>query len=156
MTNQDGLRRTGRTTRMLREAIKQANNGTWVAIFADNDNQTKQLLIKAIELVENSDYEFDKVGGDKIYIGDGSLSILHTERDALDWHTLRSPGMHSSCKVFVDHYTIESRFSNIVKELHRWDKLKVENSLYRETTNDGAYADDLAMERKVKEGSKET
>ena len=38
-----------------------------------------------------------------------------------DWETMALRGAHPNCIVFVDHYAIESRFSLMLTELHRYD-----------------------------------
>jgi hypothetical protein len=57
-------------------------------------------------------------------LGYGNLGIKiesHAGLPTFDWQTMTLRGAHPNCKVFVGHYAIETRFSLMLAELHRYD-----------------------------------
>lgn len=99
------LRATGRTTRMLEDAINQAKNGRAVYVIAANTNQMRSLEILGGKEARELGVKFETVGT----LGN------------FDWHTMRIAGAHKNCLVIVDHYAIEHEFASILEMLHRYD-----------------------------------
>ena len=99
-------RQTGRTTRMVEEAIDLANKGRAVYILADNYNHAENIR--------------ELFGEDPETYG----IKIETEGDLgnFDWQTLSLRGAHKNCIVLIDHYTIENKFSRIIEALHKYDK----------------------------------
>lgn len=50
-----------------------------------------------------------------------SGSITFEIPNRFDWCNMRANGMHPSCVVLADHYTIESEFAKVLEMLHRFD-----------------------------------
>lgn len=101
-------RRSGRTTRMLKEAMKLAQEGRAVYIVAHTSSQVKEL--------ENRLGPAGEQLGIKVDVPEflGNLS----------WETLTLTGAHPNCVVLVDHHTIEARFAGMLEMLHRFDEDK--------------------------------
>ncbi len=99
----DQLRGTGRTTRMIKEAKRLADEGRSVYIIVDSKSQQQDF---------------------RSLIGDDHRGIhveVPTGLNNFDWESLRLRGAHPNCVVLVDHYVIERRFAAILKMLHRFD-----------------------------------
>lgn len=100
------LRRTGRTTRMIKNAGSAALDGHAVYIICATARDIPHFERLVVDL-----------GYDGLGIKVGSPSDLSN----FDWETMTLRGAHPNCKVFVDHYAIEIRFSRMLAELHRYD-----------------------------------
>src|SRR5690554_3869400 len=104
------LRGTGRTTRMVQDAVEQARNGRAVYIICA-DPYHKQ--------------EIDHIVNNFILSKTEKSNIkLETPESVgnFSFETMSLRGAHSNCRVFVDHYTIERRFRLMLEELHRYDQ----------------------------------
>jgi len=98
-------RGTGRTTRMLEEAVRLAEANRAVYVVMGNHQQAKTFENK---MPQGLGIQFETAQ---------SLSNF-------DWETLTLPGAHPNCVVLVDHYAIESKFNRILEELHRYDETR--------------------------------
>lgn len=115
------LRGTGRTTRMLQEAVESAKNGEKVLVVGG----ATHLLQYWIELLRRENPSIAMYRGDGIVmfnkghikfitIKDGETSLLGT---------LQNAGQEQGVgKVFVDHGVIETTLAPVLAMLHRWDK----------------------------------
>ena len=101
------LRGIGRTTRMLQEALHQSNHGRAVYVVAANKAEQKRLR----EVL--SEYSKNPTGI--------SVETPESLTRTFNWKTLWSEGAHPNCVFLVDHFTIESEFSRMLHELHRYD-----------------------------------
>ena len=116
----DKNRHTGRTTRMLEQAIAKAHETGYVFVVADNENHAKQLRQLCSEITGRP------ISGPKIYLTDSAgpgapqISIDPVE-EAWDWETMSVRGAYPNIPVFVDHHAIETRFGHILDEYHRYD-----------------------------------
>lgn len=103
-------RGTGRTERMLIDAIAAARDGHAVYIVAANAAQGADLRLRLLNRhAEDLGIKVEAAGT----IGN------------LDWSTLRLQGAHPNTRVFVDHYTVEERIERLVGHealamLHRY------------------------------------
>jgi hypothetical protein len=102
--NPSSLRGSGRTTRMLAKAKELAAKGRAVYIIAA-DEVHAQCLAALIPEADTLGIKFES-------------SFF-----AFDWITMRTRGAHPNCVFLVDHYAIESRFENVLAELHRYDEV---------------------------------
>jgi hypothetical protein len=102
----DRRRRTGRTTRMLAEAVKLAKKGRAVYIIVANASQGRRLEKQCGEAFQRLGIKFETPGS----VGN------------FDWETMTLRGAHPNCVALVDHYAIEARFPRIVEMLHRYDR----------------------------------
>jgi K+-sensing histidine kinase KdpD len=102
----DLKRQTGRTTRMLEEALRLAREGRHVYVVAVNQHQAH--IIRA-DLAE----------------GRGSITVGTPRELHLDWSTLEvdvgGRGYSEPPIVLVDHYAIEYHLGPAMKMLTRFD-----------------------------------
>lgn len=100
-------RRTGRTTRMLEDAMGLARNGR--AVYVIGATKRHADMLKGI-----AGPEADRLG-----------IKFETARERglgnMDWETMSLQGAHPNCVVLVDHYAIESKFAAVLEMLHRYD-----------------------------------
>jgi len=108
------LRGSGRTTRMIKEAIKEAKAKKKVCIVSIDDRNCR-LLMSVLR-------EHD---GEKLGIQFASLDE--------DFNVSFDPLTAECCfrgvrfdKVFIDHYAIEYKYQKLLSELHRFDKDEAE------------------------------
>lgn len=105
-----GARQTGRTTRMIKQAVELAQAGKAVYIVAFN------LVHKAgIERrMESEGIDFERLG----------IKVeIQYRLPELDWTTMTLPGAHPNCVVLADHATIEGRYRRLLEMLHRYDEV---------------------------------
>ena len=106
----DQHKQTGRTTRMLTEAFKLAKEGKAVYVLAANHEHM---------------YYMERVA-DRLF-GSGEASRLGVKFETpaslttFDFQTMRLKGAHPNCRTLIDHWTIESEYAIMLKELHRYD-----------------------------------
>ena len=104
--------KTGRTTRMLLDALRLCNGGRAVYVVAANDRERVRLT-EQIEMLGRTCGEMD---------GKAFIKVETPESlGNLNWWAVSLPGAHPNCVVLVDHWTIESRFSRMLKMLSRYD-----------------------------------
>lgn len=101
------LRKTGRTTRMLQEAISFAKQGRAVYVIAGSADHRNQLEKRISDLC----YGLTNLG----------IKVEYPAPHNFDWDYLRLKGAHPNCVVLIDHHTIERRYAAILHELHRYD-----------------------------------
>lgn len=98
-------RQTGRTTRMLEEAVRCAKEGKAVYVIVNDPAH-----ILSIQLILN------KLGGEKM-----GIKVETFDSVGWDFYYWTVRGANPNCKFFVDHYAIEDRFRHIIEEMHRYD-----------------------------------
>ncbi|WP_291015315.1 hypothetical protein [Hydrogenophaga sp.] len=101
------LRRTGRTTRMLIDAVSCAREGKAVYVIAANRQEQGRLQRLLWELTD-----------DQLCHG---IKVETPSSVGLDWNSFTLIGAHPNCVVLVDHFTIERLFATQLHELHRYD-----------------------------------
>lgn len=110
VTMPDPHKQTGRTTRMLTEAFKLAKEGKAVYVLAANSEHM---------------YYMERMA-DRLF-GSGEASSLGvkfetpTSLTTFDFRTMQLKGAHPNCRTLIDHWTIESEYAIMLKELHRYD-----------------------------------
>ena len=107
------LQGSGRTTRMLRDAVRLAEEGRAVYIMVDSARAIHNLDNMAIEGIPFAAY--NRMHGLGIQIECPSTL------DNFDWEEMRLRGAQPNCVVLIDHFTIESKFSRMLKMLHQYD-----------------------------------
>jgi len=109
-TPPDLHRQTGRTTRMLTEAFKLAKEGKAVYVLAANSEHM---------------YYMERMANRLFGSGEASVSGVKFETPAslttFDFRTMQLKGAHPNCRTLIDHWTIESEYAIMLKELHRYD-----------------------------------
>ena len=112
-------RRTGRTTRMLEEAISVAKEGKYVIVVGANAEQAKSLQAQAATMAG------EEMTATKIYIDGGPGQITfescQMNRQPFDWQSLRLQGAFPTIPTFMDHFAFENTFAKAIHEAHRWD-----------------------------------
>ena len=99
----ESARRTGRTTRMLQDAVKKAFHGVTVYVVAYNKDHASTMW----NMVENL------TNGQ---ILKGTLPTLHIiTKDDL-------PIVPDHAEVSYDHYTHERLYADILEQAHRFDE----------------------------------
>jgi hypothetical protein len=102
-------RATGRTTRMMEEAIAFAKDGLAVYVVCYSVDHARALEREWIDQKKNLHIQFETPQS----MGPG-----------WDWRTLRSADMHSNCVVLVDNWAIEGNFMTMLNMLRRWDEIR--------------------------------
>lgn len=97
-------RRTGRTTRMMQEAIEQGKRGRAVYI-----------------IVHRADYGEDLRHRFPESVAAGVKFETWQSLRNLDAETLRLRDAHPNCAVLVDHFAIETRYGKLLEEWARYD-----------------------------------
>ena len=104
--NEEGemnLRQTGRTTRMLAEAVKNEAAGRAVYVVAANEHHAEHL---------------------RGMLPKGTTIKVETAHQLgnLEFKTLRLRGAHQNCVVLADHFAIEQEIGRVLlNELHAYD-----------------------------------
>lgn len=98
-------RQSGRTTRLLEEAINLVRAGRAVYVIGADKQHCWHLKNAAGLLAPEVEITFETPE---------TLSNF-------DWETFRLRGAHPNCIVLVDHFTIETHFSRLIEMLHRFD-----------------------------------
>ena len=98
-------RQTGRTTRMLREAVALAQAGRAVYVLAATVAQARAM---------------------KLQVGCGVAERLGIKFGTpksidLNWERMYLPGAHPNCVLLADHYAIELHLEKALAMLHRYD-----------------------------------
>jgi len=105
------MRGTGKTTRMLNDAICAAKQGRAVYVLAANKSHANILESRCSELEPK--YK--------------ELGIKFETPESLghfDWAYMRLPGAHPRCLFLADHFAIEHHFSQMLEMLHRYDEVR--------------------------------
>jgi hypothetical protein len=98
-----GKRGTGRTARMLEEAVRQAEAGRAVYVLAADVSHARELA-KRVPLDLGIKFE-----------------TVRSLGSALDPQALRLQGTHPNCVLLVDHHAIERGWARVIREYHRFD-----------------------------------
>ena len=99
-------RRSGRTTRMLTEALEAAMSGQAVYIIASHRHTQEYMRELLAEMSPASDF---------------GIKIEFPAPSNFDWESLTLLGAHQNCRVLVDHLAIEVKYARILDMLHRHD-----------------------------------
>ena len=99
------LRQTGRTTRMMEDALQLARGGRAVYVVAANQRELERLR---------------QLGGEEAQQLGIHFETPHSPGN-FSWSNVSLRGAHPNCVVLVDHYAIESEFSQMLEMLYRYD-----------------------------------
>lgn len=119
--NMQELRNTGRTARMLAEALDVAAGGGFVVVASRTCRHSEELRQRFLRMLVGKEIKVDKVTQDSVAIGEGRVNFSSMHSDLFDWRTLRFRGLHPNTKQFIDHAAIEAEFGPALEMLHRWD-----------------------------------
>lgn len=111
-------KQTGRTTRLLQEAINQAHKGKYVFVVAQDNTHRRDLCLQCAimckgKITERTMKCYPKKGG--------QITFETPESVQIDWERMKVISAHPSCLVLVDHYTLEIRFSAVIDMWQRFD-----------------------------------
>lgn len=110
-------RNTGRTRRMLRDAMKLCEAGRAVYVIAADSAHADTL--------KHSLYEIRReVHCDSPDPGYNSIKIETPDTLNFDWRIMAVPHAHPKCVFLVDHYAIERWFGPLFDMLHRYDDVE--------------------------------
>lgn len=120
MSTMENLRQTGRTDRMLRDAIELANNGVPVIIIGATSQFCSHLIFRCLKLIRDSNL-VHTINKSKyvIHLPRSNSTISFKNTANLNWTTLTVD--YCTDKVLIDHYTIEQKYSKIIELLHKYD-----------------------------------
>ncbi len=104
--------KTGRTTRMLLDALQLCSGGRAVYVIAANERERIKLNMQ-IEALGRGPWERDE----KAFVKVETVQSVGN----LNWETITLRGAHPNCVVLVDHYAIETHFSRIFDMLTQYD-----------------------------------
>lgn len=96
------MRRTGRTTRLLEDAVRLAKEGRAVYVVFHN----RERIPLDVGYYRELGIKFETPG---------SLPNL-------DYHTMTLRGAHPNCVVLVDHYVLEREFGAVIDMYLRYTK----------------------------------
>lgn len=139
-------RRSGRTTRMLQEAIDRAHAGAYVLVASASFQHEEQLVRQLLELLGKSPFTYNKAQR-KFHVGEGLIRLRSAKANNLggafnfDWFRQRFLGEPVSTVTLVDHYAIETEFAAVLEMLHRWDAPKSTTVQTEHTKHSGGWAD---------------
>lgn len=121
----DTLRGTGRTSRMIQDAICVAQAGKLVYIICDNIDQRKAVE-KQVER----------------FVYSNSIRVCEPQHvGEINWETLTIKGQASNTTVFVDHLVIENRLNAALDMLNRWNPDTIESVTPLKCSNMDNYKD---------------
>lgn len=103
------MKATGRTTRLLEEAVALAKQGKAVYVVAADTHHIVNMEAMLCMMV----------GGDPTPLGI-KFETPHSLGN-FDWMSMKLQYSHPNCRVLVDHFTIEATFAAMFRELHKYD-----------------------------------
>lgn len=124
-------RRTGRTTRMLQDAIKMAVMGHAVYVLCG----TEQDVINMKDLVSSRKDLSDVINGFKHDDGSIGLNIKFESfksiggSEMIDWNKSKLINAHPSCKLLIDHRVYECQFGELLENYHLYDLQTITHDL---------------------------
>ena len=113
-------RATGRTTRMLEQAIQYAKDGKAVAVVVAHSGAFLHTRAIALHLAGTYVVEQAELRHLIQFYSGGSIRFHVAEDRDIDWRWATITG-YSYARVFFDHYAIETYLALALKELHRYD-----------------------------------
>ena len=96
----ESLRASGRTTRMLAEAKRQADSGKEVWVITATAREAVRM---------------------RATLNDPRIHFESSHQSMFDWDTLRLAGIGGEAVVLVDHWAIENKYRRLLEMLHRFD-----------------------------------
>lgn len=105
--NLEALRGSGRTTRMLKEALRLNSKGYAVYVVGATAAHARDLERSLFNLNPSEGH------GIKFESAESQLEF--------DWRLMRRPGSAPNARFLVDHWAIEYRYADMLEMLHRFD-----------------------------------
>jgi hypothetical protein len=113
MYDGDKKRYTGRSTRMLKEAIRLSGKGYAVYVMGSDTRHAKllELMLEGLNPLEHHGIKFEC-----------PESLPH-----FDWRTMTLANTWPNVKVLVDHWVIENRYRYMLDMLYQFDSIEKED-----------------------------
>lgn len=108
----NNLRQSGRTAKLLFEAIKLWMNGEKVCVVLSNfhDCEHHKRRVDSITSIIASLHNIEN-----------RIIFITSDDISWNWGTLMRRGCDTNTKYLIDHAAIEKRFETLLTELHRFD-----------------------------------
>lgn len=107
----DLKRQTGRTTRLLKEAIRLLIAGRQVCVVASSREEASR---------------FRRVFREELgAVGESVVVKALREVRYFNWHAMNFPGLPSDVEVLIDHHAIELEFGALLEMWERFDESRV-------------------------------
>lgn len=123
---QEFKRSTGRTTRMLEEALREAKAGRHVVVVSGTNESSRHLLdlfwvVAGRRSVDVHRKSFDRVCVANHSDGDGIVCFWTFGESCMDMQTLKLPHPYENSVVLVDHWFLEERLRVAMEMMVRFD-----------------------------------
>jgi hypothetical protein len=113
------MMQTGRTTRLLQEAVSLAKEGKRVFVVSVGNTLLRGLCSFPPELKEAL-RRFPPSPPAGVRVGKGSVVFINSSSDVINWENLTLRG-YKDYVLLVDHYTIEQKFKPHLEMLFRYN-----------------------------------
>ena len=116
-----GGRSTGRTTRMLEEAICLSSEGRAVYVMMHTRTAEAEFKHRVAMICERKGIEVPAIKFETWESLGGNRGVDLTQQKML--------GAHPNCCLFIDHHFYQHHFEHILAGFHQWDKVEFEDDL---------------------------
>lgn len=116
-----GGRSTGRTTRMLEEAIRLSSEGRAVYVMMHTRNAEAEFKHRVAMICERKGIEVPAIKFETWESLGGNRGVDLTQQKML--------GAHPNCCLFIDHHFYQHHFEHILAGFHQWDKVEFDDSV---------------------------
>lgn len=116
-----GGRSTGRTTRMLEEAIRLSSEGRAVYVMMHTHTAEAEFKHRVEMICERKGIEVPDIKFETWQSLGGHRGVDLVRQKML--------GAHPNCCLFIDHYFYQHYFEHILAGFHQWDKVEFEDSV---------------------------
>lgn len=116
-----GGRLTGRTTRMLEEAIRLSSAGRAVYVMMHTRTAEAEFKHRAAMICEKRGIEVPAIKYETWESLGGNRGVDLTQQKML--------GAHPNCCLFIDHHFYQHHFEHILAGFHQWDRIEFEDDL---------------------------
>lgn len=122
MSLNDEKKGTGRTTRMLKEAIDLAGQGRTVFVIATDERHAETMMRMAFDMLDNDwAANFTPLTMRYMPLPNSFIQFGTPERLGFHWDLMRAKVYGPNAIFLVDHHTIESRWPRLLEMWRRWD-----------------------------------
>jgi hypothetical protein len=118
------MNRTGRTTRLLKEAVSLAKEGKTVFVISTGNSLVRGLRSQDFPDELKHSWYAPQSSYPSVKVKNGEIVFFRAESGNIDWENLTIRGYPSTedkTVVLVDHYVIEMKFKKLLNMLHRYD-----------------------------------
>ena len=116
-----GGRSTGRTTRMLEEAIRLSAEGRAVYVMMHTRIAEVEFKHLVATICERKEIEIPPIKYETWESLGGSRGV--------DLVNQKMFGAHPNCCLFIDHHFYQHHFEHILAGFHQWDKVEFDDSV---------------------------